>query len=91
MFGEGTERALLGLDFDAVSVAEQEPDGEVDAAVTSASTASLDEAPAARGGAEVAARQSAPAPVQAAQFKPLGPEQANGRGQSIDLGVFHLS
>ena len=88
VFGEGTERALLGLDFDAVSVAEQEPDGEVDTAVTSASStsaASLDEAPAARGGAEVAARQSAPAPVHAAQFKPLGPEQTNGRGQSIDL------
>jgi len=86
VFGEGTERALLGLDIGAVSVAEQEPDGEVDSAVTSASStsaASLDEAPAARGGAEVAARQSAP--VQAAQFKPLGPEQTNGRGQSIDL------
>ncbi len=82
VFGEGAERALLGLYPGAEGVDDQELDSGADTAGAS-SVSSYDEAPTARGGADVAARQSAP--VQAAQFKPLGPEQGGGRGQSIDL------
>ncbi len=82
VFGEGAERALLGLDPGAEGVDDGELDGGVDTAGASAAS-SYDEAPTARGGTDVASRQRAP--VQTAQFKPLGPEQAGGRGQSIDL------
>ncbi len=78
VFGERAERALLGL-------ADVDDDGQGLDSGGAIPAASAAPAPSVEGTprAEVTARRNAP--VEAAHFKPLGPEQGNGRGQSIDL------
>jgi len=78
VFGERAERALLGL-ADAADDGQGLDSGGAIPAADAAPAPSVEGTPR----AEVTARRNAP--VEAAYFKPLGPEQGNGRGQSIDL------
>lgn len=90
VFGEGAEKAWLGLDEpeQAAEPRATDDDGADEAAPPDdAAPATLDEALAPAASRVPAAPEGGPAntPVQPARFKPLGPEQASNRGQSIDL------
>lgn len=86
IFGADTEQALLGLDGAGDSGAEAVDDPDAVPAPTAPSPfAMTGSAPSSAPAMPPAAANVSTAPVQAAQFKPLAPEGAVGRGNGIDL------
>lgn len=83
IFGEATERALLGMDASPPAPAAKAPAApalEMLGASSAAEMSAPRSAPAAR--PSIAAPQPAVLP---AQFEPLGPDHTTGRGNSIEL------